>query len=220
MFEPDEVVVEWQSNQLRAISMAAKKQNCGIDVRVGHHSWTLSNTHFDALLEDMDAKEKAVSEPKEENTVEDDRVKRVRSVLEELCFGSANAHSMVRAYVAGAGVSGVVLAPDDLRAFLDATKPPEPKRSEVLDEIADDLIEARRYVRTSTKEAYGQTHDALDRLKHFLSDGSWDRFYANICFGLDYIQVDPEVLEGYLYAAAFEIRGLAEKARKAEGKGG
>ena len=65
---------------------------------------------------------------------------------------------------------------------------------------ADALLEIRRYVK-SDPEYIART------LPHMRVLGF--RSMDNIHVGLAYIHADPEVLESYLYAAAFEIRAAA-----------
>jgi hypothetical protein len=44
------------------------------------------------------------------------------------------------------------------------------------------------------------------------------RLYKNIHVGLRFLPCDPEVLEGYLYNAAFEIRSEARRQEKEQEK--
>lgn len=81
-------------------------------------------------------------------------------------------------------------------------------------EIADRLKEARRYVRTNVPATREMIAACIDRIKFHYTMFDKDvivrpRIYRavhNLDVGLEYIQVCPQVLEGYIDGAAFELR--------------
>ena len=80
-----------------------------------------------------------------------------------------------------------------------------------LNEIADELIEARRYVRSDiehTREKVAKLIQALrcDGEEQCLGLNHTIRLQLNVGFRLEYIQVDPALLENALYNAAAELR--------------
>lgn len=84
-----------------------------------------------------------------------------------------------------------------------------------LTELADELVEIRRYVRPDPEyvrersEAIdGMAIDARPSLELY---GLLSRLKQNTDVGLSRILCNPEILEGYLYGAAAEIRELAER---------
>lgn len=80
-----------------------------------------------------------------------------------------------------------------------------------LNELADDLLEVRRYVRSHPDHVRTQLMKSVAHV-HVVKTRFADRFVqiaANIHVGLDRIRCNPEILEGYLYGAAAEIRELA-----------
>jgi len=87
-----------------------------------------------------------------------------------------------------------------------------------LSDLADELLEIRRYVRTHPEYVREQITKPVTR-SHGLKTPFADRFaqiVANIHVGLACIHHDPEVLRGYLYGAAQEIRALAAREERAE----
>lgn len=79
--------------------------------------------------------------------------------------------------------------------------------------IADELMEARRYVRTHPHETRDcVARKAVDIGKHpRVVDTTYLRIRANLSDGLAMIQVDPLILEGHLYAAARLLQGVAAR---------
>jgi len=74
------------------------------------------------------------------------------------------------------------------------------------DELADELLEIRRYVRTDVEYVRQKIEPLFDVLDLFGNRDPFRRIMSNLLVASRFIQVDPEVLEGYLYAAAFELR--------------
>ncbi|MDR3582646.1 MAG: hypothetical protein P4L67_05210 [Candidatus Pacebacteria bacterium] len=88
--------------------------------------------------------------------------------------------------------------------------------SMTLHQLADELLEIRRYVRSHPKHVKERMAVINDR--DIVNVGRYHPFHrklkrmaTNVNAGLDRIVVDPEILEGYLYGAAAEIRELAIK---------
>jgi hypothetical protein len=84
-----------------------------------------------------------------------------------------------------------------------------------LDQLADALLEIRRYVRTDpehVQEKLGVMLDPFNGCRRL----SCGRLRRNIRFGLRFILSDPTILRGYLYGAAFEIRCEASRMEKEE----
>ena len=77
-----------------------------------------------------------------------------------------------------------------------------------LHELADELLEVRRYVKPDPEYVKAELPKLMDRIGV--------RSIANLQVGLDYIHAVPEVLESYLYAAAFEIRAAALREENAK----
>lgn len=84
--------------------------------------------------------------------------------------------------------------------------------------IADDLMEARRYVGVHTKEAMEavptMVGDAIIQMgycEELHSSDDYDRIVANLGDGVPLNIVDPLILKGYLYAAARLLQGIAAR---------
>lgn len=84
-----------------------------------------------------------------------------------------------------------------------------------LRELADELIEIRRYVRSNpilVDKTVTRLEDDMQReLDVPLPDAWTSRLATNLLVGRQYIHTDPELLEAYLFAAAFEIRDEANE---------
>lgn len=83
-----------------------------------------------------------------------------------------------------------------------------------LNEIADELIEVRRYVRIHVEYTRGKAVELIQAIHDCIQEQSLGlnhalRLQVNLGVGLEYIQVDPDLLENALYNAAFEIRAAA-----------
>lgn len=88
--------------------------------------------------------------------------------------------------------------------------------------LADELLEVRRYVR-SNPEHVKERINALDFLTGKGLGCDFDtprtkgvRYRQNLLAGLERIVVNPEILEGYLYGAAAEIREMARRQEDAK----
>jgi hypothetical protein len=79
--------------------------------------------------------------------------------------------------------------------------------------IADELMDARRYVRTHVDHVRSQVQLQLDRAwaRNEVDAADYDRIRSNLADGLDLIVVDPLILEGHLYAAARLLQGVAAR---------
>lgn len=85
--------------------------------------------------------------------------------------------------------------------------------------IADELMEARRYVRSKPDHAKAMAKRAMNDIHGSLSGASftpyvaipWARIVANLDDGLAAIRHDPLVLEGHLYAAARLLQSIARR---------
>jgi hypothetical protein len=86
---------------------------------------------------------------------------------------------------------------------------------DLLADVREDLIEARRYVRADHATAESLARDAIDTLVRMSVHDfpSADRVVVNLMFGLRFLLADPQVLESYLYAASFELLCEMEKSR-------
>jgi hypothetical protein len=89
-----------------------------------------------------------------------------------------------------------------------------------LHQLADELLEIRRYVRDQPKDAAQAAYQinvcARCRDHESVSEDQAIRWHHNICFGAARAHCNPEVLRGYLYGAAQEIRELAMKQEAGE----
>lgn len=86
-----------------------------------------------------------------------------------------------------------------------------------LNEIADELIELRRYVRSNIEHVRrklitldpGVLHDM--RWNTDCPEWLRERAWSCIITGVEFIQVDPTYLENALYNAAADMRRIARK---------
>lgn len=88
-------------------------------------------------------------------------------------------------------------------------------------DLADELAEVRRYVRSHPEYVRGRIGFAVDRgsLKHEMFqhpdiERIVHRLSENIFIGTSRILSNPKILEGYLDGAVHEIRQHAERQRK------
>lgn len=87
-----------------------------------------------------------------------------------------------------------------------------------LHELADELIEIRRYARSHPEHVAERLKDVAMFARIYSVrkiHPSLARLGDNIFTALDRILCNPEILEGYLYGAAAEIRELAIKEENA-----
>lgn len=70
--------------------------------------------------------------------------------------------------------------------------------------IRENLGEAKRYLKRSPGVAKQMVETAMEDLRG-LDSITADRLIGNLRVGLDYMQVDPDVVRGYLDAAYFEL---------------
>jgi hypothetical protein len=88
-----------------------------------------------------------------------------------------------------------------------------------LNELADELLEIRRYVRSHPDHVRRRISDAYPDIMNLVHFDTSHRLRFNLWAGLKSFAIndagrcvtviDPEILEGYLYGAAAEIRELA-----------
>lgn len=86
---------------------------------------------------------------------------------------------------------------------------------DLIEKAIGELTEARRYVRsnpratgTHASKARFLIDDIGDNLPLRGGGGRIQTLGENIAKGLYFLAADPEVLSGYLYGAAFELRNL------------
>jgi hypothetical protein len=84
-----------------------------------------------------------------------------------------------------------------------------------LNQLADELLEIRRYVRTHPDHVKEMLGD-LPGMSLVEDRDLYMRLCGNIEVGVSRILHNPEILEGYLYGAAAEIRELAMKQEAGE----
>lgn len=81
-----------------------------------------------------------------------------------------------------------------------------------LRKLADTLTELRRYATSDPHHVRREIDKlAVGDIPAGLPDELWFRLCDNIYLGRRFLAADPEVIRGYLYNAAFEIRLEAEK---------
>jgi hypothetical protein len=88
-----------------------------------------------------------------------------------------------------------------------------------LNQLADELFEIRRYVRSHPEHVKERLRDTVLFGRIYAvrrRDAELQRLGENIYMALDSILHDPEILRGYLYGAAQEIRALATREEAAE----
>ena len=105
-----------------------------------------------------------------------------------------------------------------MTTFKNCTFGSEARPKMTLNELADALLELKRYVKPDPEYVRSEIEKPVTRVRnvdavHFAIR---QRITANLYIGLAYIHADPEVLESYLYAAAFEIRAAALREENAK----
>ena len=81
------------------------------------------------------------------------------------------------------------------------------------DDIRDELLELRRYVRTDVEHVRRRVEDialkfnviSRESMDGKYSRSRYSRWSTMLMIGLEYIQVHPQCLEGYLDGIAFEM---------------